>query len=77
MPATVDSHIVERHEDGTWTETIVVNGRPRTKQESLVDLAVVGSLTLIAIAPLGFVFGLDWWERRSARKEEAKKLKSV
>lgn len=77
MSTTTDSHIVERHEDGTWTETIVVHGRPATKKENIISLTLVGVMTVVAVSPLAYAFGIDWWERRQDRKEAARKLQSV
>lgn len=77
MSTRTDSHVVEHHDDGTWTETIVVHGRPATKKEKATAWTILGAVCIAPFAPLVLAIGYDRWEQRRARKEAAKKLKSV
>ena len=77
MSTHTDSHIVERHDDGTWTETIVVHGSPATKKEKVTAFSILGALVVAPFLPLVAAIGYDRWEQRRARKEADKKLKSV
>lgn len=77
MSTRTDSHIVEHHDDGTWTETVVYHGKPATKKEKATALALLGTLVVVPFTPLIALAAADWWDRRVARKAEAKKLKSI
>lgn len=71
-----DSEITEWHEDGTYTTTVVYNGRPATRAEKAQAWGALGGLTLLAFAPVLCIPLIDKLEERRARKRAAKKTES-
>jgi len=72
-----DSAIVEYNEDGSRTVTTVETIYPATKAQQAAAWTGLAAIILAPLAPLAIAVGLDRWEERKARKDEAKKLKSV
>lgn len=77
MSTRVDSHIIEHHDDGTWTETTVVHGAPATKKEKAAAGFLLASVAIAPFIPVFYLIAAEKWVERQERKAEAKKLKSV
>lgn len=76
MSTRTDSHTVEYHDDGTWTETVVNHGRPATAAEKRQAWIALGGLTALSLSPIAVMVLVEKWEDRKEKKRQAK-LKSV
>ena len=73
MPRTyTDSETIEYHEDGSWTTTTVINGRPATTAEKATAWTALTLMFLGPIAMMSAPYVLDKIQERRERKRQEK-----